>query len=70
MTQAATIPSGSQAESLAARSGDAASPGRNLIGLTREEQRDKVKKRQRFAERALTDFAAWRDEHALVGVTA
>ena len=42
----------------------------DLVGLTREEQRDKVKKRQRFAERALTDFAAWRDEHALIGVTA
>jgi methylenetetrahydrofolate--tRNA-(uracil-5-)-methyltransferase len=40
-----------------------------LAGLTREEQRDKQVKRQRYAERALADFTSWRDEHVPVGVT-
>jgi methylenetetrahydrofolate--tRNA-(uracil-5-)-methyltransferase len=42
----------------------------DIANLSREEQRDKAKKRQRFAERALADFTAWRDEHALSGVVA
>jgi len=42
----------------------------DIEDLSREEQRDKVKKRARFAERAIADFTAWRDEHALAGVGA
>lgn len=41
-----------------------------IAGLSREEQRDKQLKRQRYASRALADFAEWRDANDLLGVPA
>ncbi len=41
-----------------------------ITGLSREEQRDKQLKRQRYASRALADFTEWRDANDLLGVPA
>ncbi len=38
-----------------------------LVGLSKEEQRDKAAKREKFAERSLTDFGEWLSTHELVG---
>jgi methylenetetrahydrofolate--tRNA-(uracil-5-)-methyltransferase len=42
----------------------------DLAGASRELLRDKVRKRQAFAERALTDLAAWRESSGVLGATA
>jgi methylenetetrahydrofolate--tRNA-(uracil-5-)-methyltransferase len=40
----------------------------DLVGVSREIMRDKQRKRQLFADRALADLAAWRDEAGLVAL--
>jgi methylenetetrahydrofolate--tRNA-(uracil-5-)-methyltransferase len=42
----------------------------DLAGASRELLRDKARKRQAFAERALADLATWRDTSGLLGATA
>lgn len=41
-----------------------------LEGASKELLRDKARKREAYATRALAAFTAWRDEHALVGARA